>query len=132
MLVGGIVRREGHEVHARMACECGIEFAAERRVGGLEQELDIAAREHGGHVAGAGDLRRAACRIGVDLNRNRRGREPRTRQRLRRRFRVAYEMGDMVEENLAGKGELAVRLSSLVLHQQGLSWRTPRNRRGAC
>ena len=54
------------------------------------------------------------------------------RQRLRRRFRVAYEMGDMVEENLAGKGELAVRLSSLVLHQQGLSWRTPRNRRGAC
>jgi hypothetical protein len=32
-------------------------------------------------------------------------------------------MGDMVEENLAGKGELAVRLSSFVLHQQSLSWR---------
>ena len=59
-----IGNRECREVHAGMARQRQIELASERRVGGLEQHLDIAAAEHGGDVAGAG--RRA---VGIGLHR---------------------------------------------------------------
>ena len=72
----GVGDRECGEMHAGMAGQRRIELAPERRVGGLEQHLDIAAAEHGGDVAGAG--RRA---VGVGLHRHRRRRKARARQR---------------------------------------------------
>ncbi len=46
--------RQGRKMHSGMALQRGIEFAAERRIGGLEQNFEIAARQHGGDVAGSG------------------------------------------------------------------------------
>ncbi len=66
----GIGDREGGELHAGMAREGGLEFAAERGVCGLEQHLDITALEHGADIAGAG---RSA--VGRDLHRQRRRRK---------------------------------------------------------
>ena len=117
---GGIGHREGREMHAGMAREARIELAAERRVGGLEQHLDIAACEHGGDVAGAGRLRRAARGIGIDLDRHRRGRKAGACERACGGFRIAHEMADMVEENLVGDGELAVRLRPFALNHGAL------------
>ena len=96
----GVGDGEGRKVHAAVARETCVELAAERRVRGLEQHLDIAAREHGGDIAGAGTLRRAAGRIGINLNGDGRGGEARPRERAARRIGIAYEMADMVEENL--------------------------------
>ena len=84
-----------------------IEFASERRVGGLEQNLDIAAAEHGGDVAGAG--RRA---VGIGLHRLGRRREARPRQRPAGGSRVADEMPDVVEKNFAADRQLAVDFRS--------------------
>ena len=54
------------------------------------------------------ELRRPARRIGIDLHGQRRRREARAGERLRRGLRVAHEVADMVEENLAAERQLAV------------------------
>ena len=95
-------------MNARIARQPGVELAPERRVGGLEQHLQVAAREHRRDVAGAGELRRPAVRVGIDLHGQRCRREAGARERLRGGLRVAHEMADMIEENLAGKRQLAV------------------------
>ena len=77
----------------------------ERRVGGLEQHLHIAAAEHAGDVAGAG--RRA---VGVDLHRHRRRRKARAGERAARRLRIADEMADMVEKDLIRRPAAGGRL----------------------
>ena len=100
-----IGNRERSKMHAGMARQRGVEFAAERRVGGLEQHLDVAAREHRGDVAGAG--RRA---VGIGLHRHRRRRETGARQRRARRLRVGDEMADVIEEDFAADRKLAVGL----------------------
>jgi len=51
---GGIRGGEGREVNAGVARARRLQLAAERRVGSLEQQLDVTAREHRRHVAGAG------------------------------------------------------------------------------
>ena len=89
----GVGHRECREVHPGMARQRQIEFAPERRVGGLEQDLDIAAGEHGGDVAGSG--RRA---VGIGLHRLRGRREARPRQRAACGSLIADEMPDVVEK----------------------------------
>ena len=64
MLALGVGDRERGEMHPGVARQRQVELAAERRVGGLEQHLDIAAAEHRGDVAGSG--RRA---VGIALHR---------------------------------------------------------------
>src|SRR5580704_718218 len=59
--------RERREMNAGIACDGSIEFAAQRRVGGLEQGFDIAAMKHGSNVAGPGRTF-AARGIRVDLD----------------------------------------------------------------
>ena len=54
------------------------------------------------------ELRRPAGRIGIDLHGQRRRREARARERLRGGLRVAHEMADMIEENLAAERQLAI------------------------
>ena len=86
---------EGGEMQSGVARERRIEFAAQRRIGGLEQHLDIAARKHGGDVAGSGRAH-AACGIGADLDRDRRRRKAAARKGAARRFGVMNEMGEMI------------------------------------
>ena len=54
VLALGVGNRERGEMHPGMTRQRQIELAAERRIGGLEQHLDIAAAEHRGDVAGSG------------------------------------------------------------------------------
>ena len=96
VLAFGIDDRERRQMHAGVAGQRRLELAAERRVGGLEQHLDIAAAEHRGDVAGAG--RRA---VGIVLHRHRRRRKARARQRPARGLGVADEMADVIEKDLA-------------------------------
>jgi hypothetical protein len=86
---------EGSEMQSGMARQRGIEFAAQRRIGGFEQHLDIAARKHGGDVAGPGRAH-PACGIGADLDRDRRRRKAAARKSAARRLGVMNEMGDMI------------------------------------
>jgi hypothetical protein len=104
---GGIRGGEGREVDAGIARARHLQFAAERRVGGLEQHFDVTAREHRRHVAGAGRTQRAIG-IGSDLNGNRRRGKACARERAARRLRLAHEMGNVIEENLLEDGKLAV------------------------
>ena len=67
--------RKGRKMQAVVTPARRIELAAERRICGLEQDLDIAAAEHGGDVASTARLRLAAERIGIDLDRDRRRRK---------------------------------------------------------
>ena len=92
-------------MHAGIARQRGVEFPAERRVGGLEQHLDVAAREHPGDVSGAG--RRA---VGIGLHRDRRRREAGARQRRAGLLRIADKMPDVIEEDFAADRKLAVGL----------------------
>ncbi len=119
MLGARVGDREGREVDARIAREPGVELAAERRVGGLEQHLDVAAREHRRDVAGAGELRRSARRIGIDLHGQRRRCEARAHERLRRGLRIAHEMADVVEEDLAAERQLPVGRGFRIRHRHG-------------
>jgi len=73
----------------------------------VKQRFDIAPCKHGRGVAGAGEAWRAVG-CGIDLDGNRRRGKAGADERAGRRFRIAYEMADMVEENLAGDGKLAV------------------------
>ena len=91
----GVGDSEGGEMQSGVARERRIEFAAQRRIGGLEQHLDIAARKHGGDIAGSGRAH-AAGGIGADLDRDRRRREAATRKSAARRFGVVNEMGEMI------------------------------------
>src|SRR3984885_8119994 len=92
-----------------MTVERGIEFAAKRSIGGLEQHFDVAAREHDGDVAGSGRPG-GASRIGIGLNRDRCRRKTATCKRTARGLGVAHEMGDMIEKNLVAGRQLAVDL----------------------
>jgi hypothetical protein len=105
----GIGHREGGEMHAGMARHGGLELAAERRIGGLEQRLDIAASQHRRDVAGAGGTL-AAVGAGVDLNGNRCRSKAHARERAARRLGIPHEMSDVVEEDLPAHGKLAVGL----------------------
>ena len=107
--------REGREMHTGVAPHRRHELAAERGVRGVKQRFDIAPCKHGRGVAGAGEPWRAVG-CGIDLNGDRRRGEAGADERAGRRFRIAYEMADMVEENLVGDGELAVRRGPCVLH----------------
>ena len=91
-----------HQVHACVARQRIVEFAAQRSVRGLEQHLDIAARQHRGDVAGAGELSLVA------LDRHWRRRESGTLQSGAGVVRTAYEMRDMVEEHLLAQRQLAI------------------------
>jgi hypothetical protein len=64
---GRVADRERREMNAGIARDGIFEFAAKRRVGGLEQGFDIAAMKHGSNVAGPGRTF-AARGIGVDLD----------------------------------------------------------------
>ena len=108
MVLGRVGDRKGDEVEPRVPLERRVEFARERRLGGLEQYLHVAAPEHHRHVAGAGELRRAAGWIRMRLNRQRRGREPGLHERAAGRFRFAHEMREMVEEDFSAQRKLAV------------------------
>ena len=99
----GVGHREGRKLDAGMARERGLELAAERRVGGLEQHLDVAARHHRADIAGAG---RAA--VGRDLHRYRRRRKAGARERRACGLLVAHEMADMVEKNLVADRQLTI------------------------
>ena len=65
---GSIRHNKGCELHSGVARHCGVKFTAERGISGLEQNLDIAARQHSGDVARACQLRRTALRIRIDLD----------------------------------------------------------------
>ena len=91
----GVGDGEGGEMKSGVARERRVEFAAQRRIGGLEQHLDIAARKHRGDVAGSGRAH-AADRIGADLDRDRRRRKAAARKGAARRFGVMNEMGEMI------------------------------------
>src|SRR5437660_417821 len=49
------------------------------------------------------------CRIGIDLNGNGGGRKPGTHERGAGGLRIAHEMADVIEKNLAADGKLAIR-----------------------
>jgi hypothetical protein len=103
----GIRHRKRRKMDASVARQRRIQLAAERRIGGLEQHFDVAAREHGRHVAGAGGARRALG-FGNHLNGNWCRSKSGARERAARGVRIAHEMADMVEENLVEDGKLAV------------------------
>ena len=105
---GGIRGGEGREVDAVIAGARRFQLAAERRVGSLEQHLDITAREHRRHVAGSGRTQRAIG-TGSDLNGDRRRGKTCARERAARGLRLADEMADVIEENLVENGKLTVR-----------------------
>ena len=105
----GIGDREGGELQARMARQRRLELAAERGVRGLEQHLDIAAREHRADIAGAG---RPA--VGRDLHRLRRRRKSGAHQRRGRSLRVAHEMADVIEKNLIAERAVDDRFRSFA------------------
>jgi hypothetical protein len=86
---------EGGEMQSGMARQRGIEFAAQRRIGGLEQHLDVAARKHRGDVAGSSRAHPAGG-IGADLDRDRRRRKTAARKSAARRLGVMDEMGEMI------------------------------------
>ncbi len=109
----GIGDGEGGEVNAGIARQAGIELTAQRRVGSPEQRFDIAAREHRGHIARAGKARRASVGIGIDLDRDRSGRETCTHEGAGRSLRIGHEMTDVVEENLLADRKLAIRFELL-------------------
>ena len=104
----GVGDREGGKLDAGIAPERGLELAAERRVGGLEQHLHVAARHHRADIAGPG---RAA--VGGDLDGYRRRRKAGALERRRRGLRVAHEMADMVEKNLIAQRQLAINFRRL-------------------
>ena len=95
MRLFGVGDGEGGEMQPGVARQRRVEFAAQRRIGGLEQHLDIAARKHGGDIAGSGRAH-AACGIGADLDRDRRRRKAAARKSAARRFGVMNEMGEMI------------------------------------
>ena len=99
----GVGDRERRQLDAGITCKRRLELAAKRRVSGLEQHLDITARQHGADIAGAG---RPAVRR--DLHRDRRRRKAGARKRGSRHLRITNEMADMVEKNLIAQRQLAV------------------------
>src|SRR5262249_62375944 len=64
---GSIRHHKCCKLHSGVARRRGLKFTAERCISGLEQNLNVAARQHGGNVCRACQLRRAALRIGIDL-----------------------------------------------------------------
>ncbi len=94
---------ERHQLDAGIARQRRLELTAERRIGGLEQDLHVAARQHRADIAGAG---RPAVRR--DLHRNRGRREARADKHRARDLRVADEMADMVEKYLAPRRQLRI------------------------
>ncbi len=109
-------------MHAAIARQARLELAAERRVRGSEQDLDIAAREHGGDIAGAGRLRGATAGIGIDLDRDRGRGKARTRKRARGGVGIGHEVRDMVEEDLAGERKLSIGLRLSAVSQTAAPW----------
>jgi hypothetical protein len=93
-----ISHREGREMQARIAGERAGELAAERRDRRLEQDLDLALREHRGDVAGSGRLGRPARGIRTDLDRHRRRRKPGACERGPRSVAIRHEMSDVIEK----------------------------------
>src|SRR5439155_23601225 len=106
--LGRVGDRESGEMHAAIAPHRMVQLLGEFCIRRLEQRLDIAARQHGGDVAGAGRLRRTARGVRIELDGFRRRCESGPRQRAARGLRVAHEMADMVEKNLVSDGELAI------------------------
>ena len=103
----GIGHGKGRKMQSGVTAKRRVEFAAKRRVRGLEQDFEITARQHRGDVAGSGRAR-AARRSGLDLNRYRRRREAAARQRPASRFAVAHEMPDVIEKDFVAGGEPAI------------------------
>jgi len=97
-------------VHAAIAHKAGFKLAAEHGVGSLEQHFDIATREHRGDIAGAGRLRRAAGRIGIDLDGLGRRGKAGADERFARGIGIAHEMAEVIEEDLIADRKLAVGL----------------------
>ena len=119
---------KGREMHPGVACHRRFHLGNERRVGGLEQHLDIAVCKHCGDIARSREPRRPAGGIGIDLNGNRRRRKAQARQCARRRVHIGHEMRHVIEENLLSHGELAV---SRCFAHWALSIRSCARRRSA-
>ena len=111
--LGGIRNRKGREMNAVVACHGEIELSRQRRRTGLEQHLDIAAREHGADIAGSGQ--RA---IRIDLDRHRRRRKAAAHERMARGLAIRHEVPDMVEENLLAEWQLTIDVGSFGVHHQ--------------
>jgi hypothetical protein len=90
-----------------------IELGPKRRVGRLEQHLDVAAREHGTDIAGSGQ--RA---VRIDLDRHRRRRKAAARERMTHGLAVRHEVSDVVEENLLAQRQLTIGLFSFAVHHE--------------
>src|SRR5262245_56687414 len=65
---GSVRHHKGCKLHSGVARHRGVKFTAECGISRLEQNLDIAARQHSGDVTRACQLRRTALRIGIDLD----------------------------------------------------------------
>src|SRR5262249_23153970 len=104
----GVSDRECGKLDAGMARKRRLELAAERRVGGLEQHLHVARRQHRADIS-------RPCRSagGRHLPRRRRRREAGARERPRRGLRATHEVADMVEKNLIAERQLAINFCHL-------------------
>jgi len=111
--LSGIRNHKGREMDAPIAGHGEIELSRKRRRSGLEQHLDIAAREHGADIAGPGQ--RA---IRIDLDRHRRRRKAAAHERMARGLAIRHEVANVIEENLLAKRQLTVGLGSFGVHHQ--------------
>ena len=112
-VAGRIGHREGREVQAAITRHRRLELLRQRRVRGLEQELDIAAIEHRGDVPGPGLRWRPAAGIGIDLDRRRRRRKARPHQGACGAVGVRHEMSDMIEKDFVAGRQPAVDVVSV-------------------
>src|SRR5262249_28919793 len=107
---GSIRHHKCCKLHSGVARCRGLKFTAERCINGLEQNLNVAARQHGGNVSRACQLRRAAFGLGwVWVCAGRRHKASARKSRVWGLL-TTHEMPAMVQKNLGGKWKLPIGL----------------------
>ncbi len=105
--------RERRKVDAGSPRERCLELHAERRVGRVDKELEVAGLQHDADIAGAGERGFARLGVGDHLRAVGRHREACRRQRLGARLGIGDEVADMIQYDFAFAGQVLRRLAHI-------------------